>query len=108
MPDDAATEAYRRGQAEGEIRARLDGNDRRFDAMNGQLGKIDGRLQDMVRVLQGVQNQTTASVEQQRAVAQALRDQATKAWAPWAKVLAVVGAAGVVASVVIAYVATRG
>lgn len=84
-------EAYRRGQAEGVVNERLDQHDRHFAAINGQLGSVAARMQDLVLSVQRLADQQASSIEQTRQVNTALREQSVRAWSPWAKAISVAG-----------------
>jgi len=101
--------AYDRGHLAGEIAARLDGHDKHFTDINGQIKRLITEVHDLVLAVQRLADQgiadaktrvsTAEAVEKARMEAAATletervirRDRSESAWSPVAKVIAVVG-----------------
>lgn len=93
-------EAYQRGQADGEIRARLATHDQNFVAINGQLGQVAGQLSALSMQVQRIADQAIADTELRRGVSAAIAGQQKRSWTTWSKALALMGGAASVAAVV--------
>lgn len=101
-------DAYRRGQADGARDERLDGHDRHFAAINGQLVEVALRLSELVLIAQRLGDQADANARTVVATAAALekaaaarRESAEQSWSPIQKVLAVILAAVAIGSLII-------
>lgn len=107
-PAEQEDAAYRRGEVDGEIRARLAAHDQHFMVINGQLGKVAGELSSLSMQVQRLADQAVAGAELQRGVSAAISGQQQRVWTTWSKALALVGGAASVAAVVGVVVALFG
>lgn len=90
--------AYERGVAAGEIAARLANHDRHFAAINGSLADLAHEMHDLTLAVQRLGDQAAASATTVVATAAALanaekarREQSTRSWTPFQRLLAVLG-----------------
>jgi hypothetical protein len=95
-------EAYDRGAVAGEIGARLAGHDKHFEAINGSLEKIAEELHGLKLAVQRLGDQAVARDATVVTTAAALkdaeearRDKVEQSWSPMSRVIAVIGAIGV-------------
>lgn len=107
MPE-SPEEARQRGIEEGRIQERLDGHDKHFTAINGQLRQIADRFGDMVLQVQRLADTDIARQQQAAVVTQALQNATAKRWAPWARVATVISAVTALVGVGVSiYLASR-
>jgi hypothetical protein len=107
--------AYTRGETAGGIRARLEGHDRHFAAINGHLADLALEMHQLTLAVQRLGDQAEASAATVITTAAALkaaddarRREADRSWSPVAKALAVVGGiAALLAAAVSVYAVTR-
>lgn len=101
-------DAHRRGMDEGRTAERLDGHDRHFAMINGQLRSVADRMAEMVLQMQRLADADVARVQQATVVTQALQNATAKRWTPWARLATVIGAVtAIVATGVSIYLAAR-
>jgi hypothetical protein len=98
---------YDRGVAAGEIAQRLAGHDEHLAKINGSMDRVAGRLDALVLAVQRLADATAADRATVVTTAAALKDadEARRAtdvrhWTPFQRTFAVIGAIGVVATIV--------
>jgi hypothetical protein len=105
---------YERGESAGRRDARLDGHDVHFAAINGQLAKFANEVHALTLSVQRLGDQLIADAATVLATAAALKDaesarrereaakreQKDRAWSPWARLAAAVGALAGLSTVV--------
>lgn len=107
--DPAEPGAYDRGVIAGAIEARLQGHDRHFSDINGQLGRVADELAGLKLAVQLLASQAIARDATVVTTAAALKDAdearrntAERSWSPWSRGLAILaGAVGVVGLVLV-------
>lgn len=105
MPE-SAEDAFERGTVAGKIEARLADHDRHFSLINGSLERVASELHDLKLAVQRLGDQavsrdatviTTAAALKDAEAAR--RDKADQSWSPMTKIIAVIGALGVIVAV---------
>jgi hypothetical protein len=99
--------AYDRGVAAGEIAQRLAGHDQHLAKINGSMDRVADRLDALVLAVQRLADATAADRATVVTTAAALKDadEARRAtdvrhWTPFQRGIAVIGAIGVIATIV--------
>ena len=112
MSSESSEQAFERGSAAGKIEARLADHDKHFAKINGSLDKVAQELHDLKLAVQRLGDQAISRDATVITTAAALKDaedarrhSADQRWSPWQKIIAVVGAIGVIVAI---YFAVRG
>jgi hypothetical protein len=108
---ESSQDAYERGEAAGQIGARLAGHDQHFAAINGSLAKLAGEMHELTLAVQRLGDQavsrdatviTTAAALKDAEAAR--RDKSESSWSPLARAGTAVG---IIAALVGVYLLLR-
>ena len=106
--------AYERGQRAGEVDARLNDHDRKFEKINGSMDRFALEMKSLAMAVQRLGDQaisrdatvvTTAAALKD--AEEARRDKADRKYTPMERLITALGAAGVCAGSIIAYYSTH-
>jgi hypothetical protein len=105
VPEDDG--AYDRGVVAGELAQRLAGHDQHLARINGSMDRVADRLETLVSAVQRLSDATAADRATVITTAAALKDadEARRAteirhWTPFQRGIAVIGAVGVIATII--------
>jgi hypothetical protein len=111
---ETSAEVYDRGVAAGQILERLAGHDRHFADINGHLATLaieahsqTLQLQRLADAAEADRQTTIKTAAALKEAEEARRDQSTTRWTPFARLIAVLGAAGAAISTITYLLATR-
>jgi hypothetical protein len=95
---ESSQEAYERGEAAGQITARLAAHDVHFAAINGQLARVAAEMHAMTLALQRLGDQAVAreatvltTAAALKAADDARRDKTERSWSPLARISLILG-----------------
>lgn len=108
-------QAYERGEAAGQVIARLAGHDKHFASINGQLAALVKELHQLTLAVQRLGDEAIASAATAHTTATALekaddarRKAAEHRWSPLQRLSALGGILAAMAAVITTYLATKG
>lgn len=83
---------YERGVRAGAQQEQIDEHDRHFIRINGSLEKVASNLAVLSMGVQRIEDAMASNEKTVTATARALKEASDKAWTPWARFFAVIGA----------------